>query len=118
MTATAATIPNPVDELGVGAAFLLPHPERAADFADMVWVAAQALGDGAGVVSMTAEVSRRDGRPWVSVRFAAETGLREVAAGFGWAAQGTASCVHASGMLGRVVLWLEWFAPREPEAVA
>lgn len=117
---TATESVNRLDEFG--GAFLVPHPERAADFADFVWVAAQAVGDGAGVVAMSTDARHRDGRPWVSVTFAAETSLRQVAARFGWEAQGTASCVTASGTLGRVVLWLEWFAPRESvsdaEAVA
>lgn len=104
---------SPVDELGVGAVFLLREPERAADFADLAWVVAQALGDGVGVRRLEACVSGT-GDLHVYVSASGPEYVRGVAARFGWQARDAGRpewYLTTDGRIGQVLVSVSWVGP-------
>lgn len=90
-------------------------PEGAGDFADVAWLVAKALGNGAGVRGL--EVERLAGRVRLFVTATEETYVREVAAQRGW------SLYHrdgryaiSTGTLGGVTVTVSWTLPPPAEA--
>lgn len=109
MTATA---------LGLGSSFLLRRAERAADFADMAWIVAQAVGDGVGVRGVEANTDPADGYLHVRVVVNTAEQVREMGDRLGFEVHVTDRQAVSMGFLGPICVVVVRFEPDRAEAVA
>lgn len=85
-------------------------PEGAGDFADVAWVVAQALGNGAGVRGL--EVRRFPSGVSVHVTTTSPEYVRSAAAGFGWELyEPDPSYANTWGEIGEVRVDVTWIEP-------
>lgn len=95
---------------------LMWAPEGAGDFADVAWVIAGVLGNGAGVHSV--EVQRLDnGSMYATVRVNGREHVRQAAEEHGWRLYAPDdSYATATSMLGEIHLGVIWLAPKDDES--
>lgn len=96
---------------GMGSTVPWP-PQGAGDFADVAWVVAQALGNGAGVRRLS--VSHTGRRVFVDVGVTSPGFVVEVAARLGWSLSSANGEHYANchGPLGSLVVDVTWLADK------